>query len=94
MAEVWQELRGSGNWVLHRFGHLRTIECMFAPAPDRPDFASWPDAALCGEIGTQTAAVERAQAELAHLTGMWLDRQAWRSESGLSSRRGWRRTRR
>src|SRR5689334_17974878 len=86
MGAVWQERRPRGNWVLHPFGCLRTIECMFAPAPARPDYATWSDAALCAEIQAQTAAVERAQAELTHLAGIWLDRQAWRSESGLSSR--------
>jgi hypothetical protein len=59
---------------------------MFAPAVDRPDFTTWSDAALCEEIRQRTRAVERAQAELTHLAGIWLDRQAWRSESGLSSR--------
>ena len=59
---------------------------MFAPSTDRPDFATWSDAALCDEIRERSVAVERAQAELTLLTGVWLARQAWRSESGLSSR--------
>ena len=59
---------------------------MFAPATDRPDFNTWSDAALCDEMRERSVAVERAQAELTHLAGIWLDRQAWRSESGLSSR--------
>jgi Domain of unknown function (DUF222)/HNH endonuclease len=86
MGGVWQEVRGSGNWVLHLVGHLRTIEHVFASSPDRPDFGTWSDAALCREIKERSVAVERAQAELTRLTGVWLARQAWRSESGLSSR--------
>jgi hypothetical protein len=59
---------------------------MYALATERPEYDTWSDGALCREIEARAAAVERAQAELTHLTGVWLDRQAWRSESGLSSR--------
>jgi hypothetical protein len=52
------------------------------------ELATWSDPALCDAVRTKAEAVERAQAELTRLTGVWLDRQAWRSESGLSAT-GW-----
>jgi hypothetical protein len=52
------------------------------------ELASWSDAALCAEVQARAEAADRAQAELAAVTGVWLDRQAWRSESGLSAA-GW-----
>jgi hypothetical protein len=50
-----------------------------------PDLATWSDVALCDEVRERAEAVERAQAELVAATGIWLERQAWRSESGLSA---------
>lgn len=61
---------------------------MFVLAPDPSDLSTWSDAALCDEVRARAAAAERAQAELARVSGVWLRRQAWRSESALSSR-GW-----
>jgi hypothetical protein len=69
-------------------GPLRTIEHVFASLPGTADLATWSDAALCDAVRAQAEAAERAQAELARLTGVWLDRQAWRSGSGLSGT-GW-----
>jgi hypothetical protein len=79
------------NWPLQLESAVRTIEHMFAQSTastGRPEFARWSDAALCREVREQTVALERAQAELTRLTGVWLDRQAWRSENGLSAT-GW-----
>jgi hypothetical protein len=58
------------------------------PAAERPDDATWSDAALCAEVRARAEAVERVQAELVQLTGVWLARQAWTSESALSAG-GW-----
>jgi hypothetical protein len=60
---------------------------MFAPSSDS-ELATWSDAALCAEVQARAEAADRAQAELAAVTGVWLDRQAWRSENGLSAA-GW-----
>src|SRR4051794_22653111 len=85
MPGVWQEPRASANWVLHVAGRVRTIEHVFASSTRRPDFATWSDGALCREIEKLCVTVERAQAELTRLTGVWLARQAWTSESALSA---------
>lgn len=78
---------------MHPIRRLRTIERMFAPSlPERPDFATWSDDALCAELRSRVEAVERAQAELTALTGVWLARQAWRTESALSAAGCWPRT--
>ena len=50
-----------------------------------PELSSWSDAALAAEVIERAAEVERAQARLAEVVGVWDARRAWAGDGATSA---------